>query len=71
MQVDPMTPKLNPPGTEHLKLNIDILLSSLPSKTTCAPTHSWNTINYCSRDSYLHMPGAAAGSDTRPLLSST
>jgi len=28
VQVDPITPKLKPPGTQHLKLNCDILLST-------------------------------------------
>ena len=28
MQVDPMKPKLKPPGTKHLKLKFDILLST-------------------------------------------
>jgi hypothetical protein len=28
VQVDPVEPKLKPPGTKHLKLNCDILLSN-------------------------------------------
>jgi len=28
VQVDPMTPKLKPPGSKRLKLNCDILLST-------------------------------------------
>jgi hypothetical protein len=32
VQVDPMKPKLNPPGTKRLKLNCDTLLSSYAFK---------------------------------------
>ena len=32
MQVDPITPKLKPPGTKHLKLKCDILLSDFAFK---------------------------------------
>jgi hypothetical protein len=32
VQVDPIKPKLKPPGTQHLKLNCDILLSTFAFK---------------------------------------
>jgi len=32
VQVDPMKPKLKPPGTEHLKLKCEILLSTCAFK---------------------------------------
>jgi hypothetical protein len=33
VQVDPIKPKLKPPGTKHLKLNCDILFSTSDSNS--------------------------------------
>jgi len=38
VQIDPLKPKLKPPGTEPLKPNCDILLQLLLSNWTCAAT---------------------------------
>ena len=50
MQVAPITPKLKPPGTQRLKLNSDILLSSSAFK--------FNLRRYTKGKSYMFTAGA-------------
>ena len=70
VQVDPMKPKLKPPGTKRLKLKCDVLLSNFAFK--------FNLRHYIPVLSSLTFlaaieftPAPAAGAYTRPLLSST
>ena len=59
MQVDPMKPKLKPPGTKPLKLKCNILLST--------SAFNFNLRRY-TKDWRSHLE---AGADTRPLFGST
>jgi len=70
VQVDPIKPMLKPPGTQHLKLKCDIVLS----------TFAFNfNLHHCSagedrqrlRGSLRAAVAGVAGAYTRPLLSST
>jgi len=54
VQVDPMKPKLKPPGAKRLKLKCDILLTTAPFK--------FNLRRYAVRIVY------ALGDDGRPIL---
>ena len=64
MQVDPMKPKLKPPGTKRLKLKCDILLSKF--------AFTFNLHRYNEAWELLWAgDGAAAGAYTRSLLRST
>ena len=56
VQVDPIKPKLKPPGTERLKLNHGVLLSTLAFK--------FNLHRYTPA---RRATASRAGADTRPL----
>jgi hypothetical protein len=56
VQVDPMTPMLKPPGTKHLKLIYDILLSNFALKFN-APLHHGGQL--------VHLPSDAGGQGGR------
>ena len=58
VQVDPVKPKLKPPGTKRLKLKGDVLFSSVAFK--------YDLRRYATEEA-----AAQAGTSTRPLLRST
>ena len=67
MQLDPIKPKLKPPGTRRLTLKCDILLSNYTFKS--------NLRCYNKGVELIEVPSSdgepAAGACTRSLLSST
>jgi len=77
VQVDPIKPMSKAPGTEHLKLKCDGLLSSFAfnfnlrrytTDTIIEPTPAQKLLSLPTVDP---ITGLAAGAYTRPLLSST
>jgi len=48
VQVDPVKPKLKPPGIKRLKLSMIYCFQVLLSKLTCAAT-PWDASSYCLR----------------------
>jgi len=62
VQVDPIKPKLKPPGTKRLKIKCDILLSAYPS--------NFNSRRYTEVSAELVSLLIEAEAYTRPLLSS-
>ena len=64
MQVDPIKPKLKPPGIKHLKVRCDILLSKSAFK--------FNLRRYrVVAETYKEDIDLEAGAYTRPLFGST
>jgi hypothetical protein len=84
VQVDPIKPKLKPPGTKRLKRKCDIVLSTLAFKINlgrynkgcclvdqCAAPRKQPTTNNRLPLTCPEHAGLLAGAYTRPLFSST
>ena len=69
MQLDPIKPMLKPPGTKHLKLEYDELLSSFAFKFNLH-RFTKNNASY-SYDHVCDEEQSQAGAYTRSLQSST
>jgi hypothetical protein len=68
VQVDPIKPKLKPPGTKLLKLKCDILLSTSAFKSNLRRYIVVGAV--LQRTDGEGVDGRQAGAYTRPLLSS-